>query len=81
MYTAHRDEVGPTAAIYALTSSPRGVAMRWFHRSKPKAICDEDIKGDGNLEAAHKIRDICNSAASSAERKSRPPTERKTKGK
>jgi hypothetical protein len=43
------------------------VAMRWFHRSKPKEIWDEEIKWVGDLEAAHKIRDICDSAAGSAE--------------
>jgi hypothetical protein len=45
--------------------------MRWFTRSKPKEIWDEDVKWSGDLEAAHKIRDICNSAAGSAERVSR----------
>jgi hypothetical protein len=45
-----------------------GVAMRWFYRNKPKEIWDENIKWDGDIEAAHKIRDICNSAAGSAEK-------------
>jgi hypothetical protein len=43
--------------------------MRWFYRSKPKEIWDEDIEWPiGDIEAAHKIRDICNSAAGSAEK-------------
>jgi hypothetical protein len=42
--------------------------MRWFSKSKPKEIWDEDIEWPiGDIEAAHKIRDICNSAAGSAE--------------
>ena len=37
--------------------------MRWFYRSEPKEIWDEDIEWPiGDIEAAHKIRDICNSA-------------------
>jgi hypothetical protein len=43
--------------------------MRWFNRSKPKEVWDEDIQWPiGDIEAAHKIRDICNSAAGSAEK-------------
>jgi hypothetical protein len=42
--------------------------MRWFYRSKPKEILDEDIEWHDDLEAAHKILDICNSAAGSAEK-------------
>jgi hypothetical protein len=46
--------------------------MRWFYRSEPKEIWDEDIPWPiGDIEAAHKIRDICNSAAGSAEKKGR----------
>jgi hypothetical protein len=29
--------------------------MRWFYGSKPKEVLDEDIKWDGDLEAAHKF--------------------------
>jgi hypothetical protein len=46
-----------------------GAAMRWFNKGKQKEVWDEDILWPiGDLEAAHKIRDICNSAASSAEK-------------
>jgi hypothetical protein len=55
------------------------VAMRWFHRSRPKEIWDEEIQWVGDLEAAHKIRDICNSATGSAESVSRQVGEAKTK--
>jgi hypothetical protein len=43
--------------------------MRWFKRQSPTEIWDESIEGPiGDIEAAHKIRDICRSAADSAER-------------
>jgi hypothetical protein len=43
--------------------------MRWFNQSKPKEIWDEDIPWPlGDLEAARKIREICDSAAASAEK-------------
>jgi len=43
--------------------------MRWFNKGKQKEVWDEDIQWPiGDLEAGRKIRDICNSAASSAER-------------
>jgi hypothetical protein len=45
------------------------VAMRWFNQSKPKEIWDEDIQWPlGDLEAARKIREICDSASVSAEK-------------
>jgi hypothetical protein len=45
------------------------MAMWWFDRGKPKEIWDEDIQWPiGDIEAAHKIRDICRSAADSAEK-------------
>ncbi|WP_029587428.1 hypothetical protein [Bradyrhizobium sp. URHD0069] len=41
--------------------------MGWFSKSKRKEIWDEDIQWPlGDIEAAHKIRDICRSAADSA---------------
>ena len=41
--------------------------MRWFKRQKPAEIWDEPIQWPiGDIEAAHKIRDICHSAADSA---------------
>jgi hypothetical protein len=43
--------------------------MRWFRRQSPPEIWDESIDGPiGDIEAAHKIRDICRSAADSAEK-------------
>ena len=43
--------------------------MRSFNKGKQKEVWDEDIQWPiGDLEAGRKIRDICNSAASSAEK-------------
>jgi hypothetical protein len=43
--------------------------MRWFNQGKRKEIWDEDIQWPiGDIEAAHKIRDICRSAGDSAEK-------------
>ena len=43
--------------------------MRWFGAQKPKEIWDEDIQWPiGDIEAAHRIRAICRSAADSAEK-------------
>ena len=43
--------------------------MRWFKRQSPTEIWDESIEGPiGDIEAAHKIREICRSAADSAEK-------------
>ena len=43
--------------------------MRWFNKGKQKEVWDEDIQWPlGDLEAGRRIRDICNSAASSAEK-------------
>jgi hypothetical protein len=43
--------------------------MWWFNKSERKEIWDEDIQWPiGDIEAAHKIRDICRSAADSAEK-------------
>jgi hypothetical protein len=45
------------------------MAMRWFGRETPTEIWDESIEWPiGDIEAAHKIRDICRSAADSAEK-------------
>jgi hypothetical protein len=41
--------------------------MRWFNQSKPKEIWDEDIRWPlDDLEAARKIREICDAASVSA---------------
>jgi hypothetical protein len=45
------------------------MAMRWFGRQTPTEIWDESIEWPiGDIEAAHRIRDICRSAADSAEK-------------
>lgn len=42
--------------------------MRWFRNNKRREIWDDEIQGPiGDIEAAKKIRDICRSAADSAE--------------
>jgi hypothetical protein len=42
--------------------------MWWFKKDKRKEIWEEEIQWPiGDIEAAHKIRDICRSAADSAE--------------
>jgi hypothetical protein len=57
------------------------MAMRWFSKPQPKDIWDEPVAGPvGDIEAAHRIRDICRAAADSAGRLSRaagnrPPSE------
>ena len=51
----------------SVRSEISGMAMRWFNSEKPRDIWDETIEGPiGDIEAAHKIRDICRSAADSA---------------
>jgi hypothetical protein len=46
----------------------KGMAMWWFNKAERREIWDEDIQWPlGDIEAAHKIRDICRSAADSAE--------------
>jgi hypothetical protein len=43
--------------------------MWWFDKGKRKEVWDEEIQWPiGDIEAAHLIRDICRSAADSAER-------------
>jgi hypothetical protein len=43
--------------------------MWWFNKGERKEIWDEDIQWPiGDIEAAHKIRDVCRSAADSAEK-------------
>jgi hypothetical protein len=45
------------------------MAMRWFNEGKPKELWDEAIQWPiDDLEAARRIRDICNSAVGSAEK-------------
>ena len=43
--------------------------MWWFSKGRRREIWDEEIQWPiGDIEAAHKIRDICRSAADSAEK-------------
>jgi hypothetical protein len=43
--------------------------MQWFKKDRAKEVWDEVIEWPiGDIEAAHRIRDICGSAASSAEK-------------
>src|SRR5262249_41090418 len=43
------------------------MAMRWFNKPKPLDIWDQPVAWPiGDLEAAHRIRDICRAAADSA---------------
>ena len=45
------------------------MAMRWFNKTKKAEVWDEAIEWPlGDIEAAHKIREICRSAADSAEK-------------
>ena len=47
----------------------QGMAMWWFNKDKRREIWDEEIQWPiGDIEAAHKIRDICRSAVDSAEK-------------
>ena len=51
----------------------QSTTMWWFRKEKPKEAWDEEIRGPiGDIEAAQKIREICRSAADSAERLGRP---------
>ena len=43
--------------------------MRWFNKARKAEVWDEAIEWPiGDIEAAHRIREICRSAASSAEK-------------
>jgi hypothetical protein len=43
--------------------------MRWFNKTKQSEVWDEAIQWPiGDIEAAHKIREICRAAAGSAEK-------------
>jgi hypothetical protein len=47
----------------------KDVAMRWFSKPKPEDVWDEAIQWPiGDIEAAHRIRDICRSGVDSAEK-------------
>ena len=43
--------------------------MRWFNKARKADVWDEAIEWPlGDIEAAHKIREICRTAADSAEK-------------
>ena len=47
----------------------QGMAMWWFNKDERKEVWEEDIQWPiGDIQAAHKIREICRSAADSAEK-------------
>jgi hypothetical protein len=47
----------------------QSVAMWWFNQAKPREVWDETIEWPiGDIEAAHKIRNICRAAVDSAEK-------------
>jgi hypothetical protein len=49
------------------------MAMRWFNKPRPKEIWEEPVVWPiGDIEAAHRIRDICRAAADSAEKVGAP---------
>lgn len=55
--------------IVRVANALAAASMQWFKKDTPKEIWDEAIEWPiGDIEAAHKIREICRSAASSAEK-------------
>lgn len=49
------------------------MAMRWFNRPKPLEIWEQPMAWPvGDIEAAHRIRDICRAASDSAARAAAP---------
>ena len=68
---------------FILLAEFQGVAMRWFGKNERREIWEEEIQWPiGDIEAAKRIRDICRSAADSAERLrgvAGPPVKKKDK--
>ena len=53
------------------------MAMRWFNKPKPQEIWEQPIAWPiGDIEAAHRIRDICRAAADIADKKQPSEVER-----
>jgi len=48
--------------------TPWGGVMKWFGKPKAGEVWDEPVEGLGDIEAAERVRNICRSAAASAER-------------
>jgi hypothetical protein len=42
--------------------------MGWLRKDRPPEVWETDVQPEGDIEAAHRIRDICVSAASIVER-------------
>jgi len=64
---AARDQRQNNVVIGKITGAA-GRTMRWFGREKPREIWDDAIVSpSGDIEAAETIRNICRSAAESAE--------------
>ena len=60
---AHRPQIPYVDFIF------KDLAMRWFNKRKPEDVWNEAIQWPvGDIEAAHRIRDICRSAVDSAEK-------------
>ncbi len=52
------------------------MAIRWFNRPKPTEIWEEPVARPlGDIEAAHRIRDICRAAADGATKAGAPDCE------
>ena len=52
-----------------MLSDIRGMAMRWLNKAERKEVWEENTEQPiGDIQAAHKIREICRSALDSAER-------------
>src|SRR3954454_19600043 len=56
-------------SIVCVANALAADSMEWFKKDRPREIWDEPISSPiGDIEAAHRIREICRSAASSAEK-------------
>jgi hypothetical protein len=52
------------------------MAMRWFNRPKPREIWEEPVAWPiGDIEAAHRIRDICRAASDCAAKAGAPDSQ------
>jgi hypothetical protein len=53
--------------MWAGAVAPRGRAMSWFGKDKPREVWEEPVGSPlGDIEAAERIRNICRSVADSA---------------
>ena len=57
----------PQMTMWAGAVAPRGRAMSWFGKDKPREVWEEPVGSPlGDIEAAERIRNICRSVADSA---------------